>query len=36
MKKENFMELVDKWMAGYKLFEPSELFLEFPEMAKDI
>jgi len=30
------MDIVDKWMAGFRLQEPSELFVEFPELAKDL
>ena len=36
LTKDSFMEIVDKWMTGFKLQEPSELFVEFPELAKDI
>lgn len=36
LNKELFLEKVDKWMEGHKLAYPTDLFLEFPEYAKEI
>lgn len=36
LKKEDFLDMCEKWMVGHKLSYPSDLFLEFPELAKDI
>lgn len=36
LNKEMFLEKVDRWMEGHKLTYPTDLFLEFPDLARDI
>lgn len=31
-----FQELLKRWMMGYEMYIPSELFVRYPEFAKDL